>query len=308
MTLAASGIHVLRLELEERRALPAFTAGAHIEIFLPGGLVRHYSLINSPAERHSYLIAVQKDPASRGGSKYIHESLRLGDRLEISTPRNNFPLNEAAAHSVMIAGGIGITPILALIERLEALGRSWSLHYAVRTRGHAAFRDNLMSMEAKTPGRVFLHFDDENDGKVLDVAAIVSRAPAQAHFYACGPLPMLNAFESATEHFDPERVHVEYFKATSAPILDGEFVVELAKSGRAVQIPKGKSILDALLAADVAVPYSCGEGFCGTCKTRVLAGIPNHQDTVLTPSERARGEEMIICCSGSLTDRLILDL
>jgi vanillate O-demethylase ferredoxin subunit len=308
MTLAASGIHVFRLEAEDRGILPAFTAGAHIEVLLPGGLARHYSLVNSPAERRFYLIAVQKDPASRGGSRYIHENLRLGDTLEIGTPRNNFPLNEDADDSVMIAGGIGITPILSMIDRLEGLGRSWSLHYAARTRRHAAFLDRLMAMEEKKPGRVFLHFDDENHGKVLDAATIVPQAPAQAHFYACGPLSMLNAFESALARIDPARVHVEYFKARSAPTLDGEFVVELAKSGRTVQIAKGKSILDVLIEAGVAAPYSCGEGFCGTCRTRVLAGIPDHQDTALSPSERAGGGEMMICCSGSLTERLVLDL
>jgi vanillate O-demethylase ferredoxin subunit len=284
--------------------LPAFTAGAHIDLTLPNGLIRSYSLVNPQTERHRYVIAVQKDRASRGGSKWVHENYRPGDILTINGPRNNFPLNEAAEKSILIAGGIGVTPIVSMTERLAALGRDWELVYCARTRADTAFAENLQ----KFGPQVRFNFDGEPGGKMLDIAAVVRAAPANAHFYCCGPLPMLSAFEAATADLPRERVHVEYFTAKEPPAVGGGFKVVLAKSGKEFIVAPGKTILDTLLDAGLDIPYSCMEGVCGTCETKVLEGTPDHRDLILTEDEHAAGKSMMICCSGSKSEKLVLDL
>jgi ferredoxin-NADP reductase len=285
----------------EAGELPPFTAGAHIDLTLPNGLIRSYSLINPQSERHRYVIAVQKDRASRGGSKWVHENFRPGDILTVNGPRNNFALNESAQKSVFIAGGIGITPMLSMVERLSAIGREWELIYCARKRSDTAFAEQLGKLG---PG-VRFNFDEEPGGKMLDVAATVRAAPANAHLYCCGPLPMLEAFEAATAELPRERVHVEYFTAKEPPAVEGGFKVVLAKSGREFVVPPGKTILDTLLDAGLDIPYSCMEGVCGTCETKVLE---DHRDLILTEEEHAAGKVMMICCSGSKGEKLVLDL
>ena len=281
--------------------LPAFTAGAHIDLTLPNGLIRSYSLVNDQSERHRYVIGVQKDRASRGGSSWVHANLRPGDLLTANGPRNNFSLNEAAEKSVLISGGIGITPIVSMVRRLNALKRDWTLFYCARTRAVAAFTELLQ-------GDVRFNFDGEPGGKVLDIAAVVAQWPAGTHFYCCGPLPMLAAFEAATAALPREQVHVEYFTAKEPPAVTGGFTVVLAQSGQQFLVPPGKTILETLLDAGVEVPYSCMEGVCGTCETRVIEGVPDHRDLVLSEAEQAEGKTMMICCSGCKGDRLVLDL
>lgn len=300
----AQGIVSFDLRPPGGGSLPAFTAGAHIDVLLPGGKVRSYSLVNPQEETHRYVIAVSRDAASRGGSRFMHEAVRAGDTLTIAAPRNNFPLAEAAEHSVLIAGGIGITPLWCMIQRLEVLGRSWELHYCARTRERAAFAEPLRALG----GRARFTFDAEPGASMLDIARVVSGAPAHAHLYCCGPLPMLEAFERATAGRDPARVHVEYFSAKEAPSVDGGFTVRLARSGMALDVPKGKTILDTLLDNGVDVPYSCLEGVCGTCEARVLEGTPDHRDLVLTREEKAANRSIMVCCSGSKSPTLVLDL
>jgi vanillate O-demethylase ferredoxin subunit len=307
VTWEAPDIHSWDLRPRAGGELPPFTAGAHVDVHLPNGMLRSYSLVNPQTERHRYVIAAQKDRASRGGSRCLHEQVRTGDSLRISPPRNNFPLEENAPHSVLIAGGIGITPILGMTGRLAALGRSWALHYCARTRAAAAFLEPIAAL-ASAGGEVHLHFDEEQGGRVLDLAAVVGAAGAGAHFYCCGPLPMLGAFESATASLPTERVHVEYFTAKDAPAKGGGFTVVLAKSGIELVIPAGKTILDTVLDAGIDAAYSCMEGVCGTCETRVLEGIPEHRDLVLTKAEQATNRTMMICCSGCKSDRLVLEL
>jgi vanillate O-demethylase ferredoxin subunit len=291
----------------EMRELPPFTAGSHIDIHLGTGLVRSYSLCNSQDERHRYVISVNRDRNSRGGSRHMHERLHVGQMLSISMPRNNFALKEDTAHTVLVAGGIGITPILAMVRRLQALGRSWELYYAARNYGGAGFIDELSALKAQSPqGKLHLHFDDTATG-LLDLVKIVADAPPDTHFYCCGPLPMLAAYESATAGLPPGRMHVEYFTAKEARATDGGFTVECAKSGITLQVPEGKSILDALIEAGVDVPYSCMQGVCATCETRVLEGIPDHRDLVLSKEEQASNAIMMVCCSGSKTPTLVLD-
>ncbi|ATE61187.1 PDR/VanB family oxidoreductase [Thauera sinica] len=290
------------------KELPAFTAGAHIDLLLPSGLTRSYSLLNAPHERHRYVIGVNKDAASRGGSRYMHETLRAGETLSIHPPRNNFPLDENAARSVFIAGGIGITPMLSMIARARALGMPWQLHYAARTRRHAAFLDLLQGWRDEPGAEVSLVFDQEPGAAMMDIAAIVRGLPADAHVYCCGPLPMLDAFEKAAAGLPPQRVHREYFAAREAAATEGGFVVELARAGKRIQVHPGQTILDSLIDAGIEPPYSCREGVCGTCEVRVLEGVPDHRDLVLSADEQAANDRMMVCCSGAKSARLLLDL
>jgi ferredoxin-NADP reductase len=281
---------------------PAASAGAHIDLHLPNGMMRQYSLVHAQGAAQAYVVGVRLDRASRGGSSFLHEKLRVGAEIDIGGPRNNFRWEEAAPHSVLIAGGIGITPIMCMIERLEALGKSWTLHYSCRSRAEAAFIAQLADE------RVTFNFDEENGGKFLDLAAIAAQAPRDAHLYCCGPAPMLQAFEGATASFPREQVHVEYFTAIEAPATEGAFIVELRRSQREIAVPEGRTILEALREAGIEVSTSCEEGVCGACETRVISGTPDHRDMILTNTERAASKTMMICCSGSKSERLVLDL
>jgi vanillate O-demethylase ferredoxin subunit len=226
----------------------------------------------------------------------------------VGAPRNNFPLAEDAPDSLLIAGGIGITPMLSMVTRLVSLGRAWTLHYCARTRADAAFLDKLDALGGMPHGQVRLNFDHDPGGRMLDLAALVAAAPVGAHLYCCGPAPMLAAFEAATAGRLPQQVHVEHFTATEAPATAGGFTVVLAKSGREVFVAAGETILDAVLAAGIEAPHSCMEGVCGSCEASVIDGLPDHRDLVLSNAEKAANRSMMICCSGSKGARLTLDL
>jgi tetrachlorobenzoquinone reductase len=319
----ADGIHSLEFRALDNGALPAFTAGSHIDLVLAPGLTRSYSLSNDPQERDRYVVSVNKDPGSRGGSRHVHEALRVSDRLQISPPRNNFQLDETAGHTVLIAGGIGITPLKAMISRLDSLGLSWQLFYATKARATTAFLDELQRLEERQRGRVHFHFSAESNGaslvdtslvdtslidKRLDMRALVSAAPGSSHFYCCGPQSMMAAFEEATAALPRSRVHAEYFAAKGTAAVDGGFKITLRRSQRSLEVGRGSTILETLLAADVNVPYSCKEGVCGSCKVSVIEGVPDHRDLVLSPDEHARNDQIMVCCSGSKTPSLVLDL
>ncbi len=283
--------------------LPAYSPGAHIDVHMPGGLMRQYSLARPYRPGEAYLVGIKLDAGTRGGSRFMHEQARVGSTFQVSPPRNHFPLAEDAPHTVLIAGGIGVTPIWCMAQRLAETRAPFEMHYAVRTRADAAFLEEL---EAMSP-LARLHVDAEA-GAVLDVAAIVKAAPKGAHLYCCGPGPMLAAFEAATAGWPAERVHVEYFSGPAPEPIEGGFVIALAKSGREFVIEPGTTILETLRKAGFNVPASCEQGVCGTCETRVLEGTPDHRDLLLTPAEKASNKTMMICCSGSLSDRLVLDL
>lgn len=308
-TYEAEGILGFELTpLPPATELPAFTAGAHIDLHLDNGLVRSYSLLNDPQERHRYCIAVNKDAKSRGGSRYLHDSLRTGSVLTIGAPRNNFPLDETAPHNVFIAGGIGITPMLGMIARSRTLGTPWTLYYSARTRQNAAFVAQAQAYAAESGGNLVLNFDQEPGGKMLDLKAIVQGLPTDAHVYCCGPIPMLEAYEQATASLPPERVHMEYFAAKDAAATDGGYTVELRRSGKTLSVEAGQTILDALIAVGAEPPYSCREGICGTCEVKVLEGIPDHRDLVLSQAEKLANDRMLVCCSGAKSSKLVLDL
>lgn len=296
-------IRAYTLRPSNRDLLPTAQAGAHIDLFLPNGMIRQYSLVLGGRSNEEYRVAVKRDANSRGGSAYIHSEVRIGMSLRISAPRNHFPLDEAAPHSVLIAGGIGITPIFSMAHRLLSLSKSWELHYACRSRPDVAFADEM-------PGdsNVHLHLDDESNGGFLDLNQIIGSAPANAHFYCCGPLPLMAAFEKTAIELPDSRKHVEYFTPKETLRPQGGFRVKLARSGQVLTVPEGGSILDALKAAGVTVEHSCTEGICGTCETKVLAGVPDHRDSVLTSAERAANNTIIVCCSGSKSEELVLDL
>lgn len=286
--------------------LPAPEPGAHVDLHLGNGCVRSYSLTN-PGEHHRWSLAVNLDAAGRGGSKWIHEALRPGATPEVDGPRNHFALDETAPHSVLIAGGIGITPLLAMARRLAAAGRPWTLHYAARSRAQMAFVDTLRELAERSGATLDLRCDHEGDAP-LDLAGIVAALPEGAHVYACGPAGLLAAFEAATRLLPRERVHLERFASNQEAATEGGFTVKLARDGRSVPIAKGRSILDALIEIGIEPPHSCREGICGACETGVLQGTPDHRDLMLSEAERAEGTRMMICCSGSKGPMLVLDL
>ena len=304
--LEAQGICSYEFVAASGEPLPAFTAGAHVDLHLPQGMVRSYSLVNAPQDAGCYRIAVQREDAGRGGSAWMHEQLRVGQVLRASAPSNDFALDESAGHSVFIAGGIGITPILSMIGRLEALGRSWQLHYASRAPERTAFVDALRALDGGR-GRV-VHCHGSPGSARADIAAIVAAADASTHLYCCGPARMIDAFVAAGAARPPETLHYERFAATAAPSVEGGFEVVLNKSGRRFAVEPGKSILDTLLDHDVSVAYACSSGICGTCRTGVVAGVPDHRDDFLDDAARQANTDVMICCSGSHTPTLVLDL
>ena len=287
---------------------PPFAAGSHIDLHLPNGMERSYSLCNPSEERGRYVVGVLKDRASRGGSRCVHEQLRVGMKLPITAPRNNFALHEDAGHSVLVAGGIGITPILCMARRLQALGRSFEVLYFARSRSGAAFVAELQALGMP----LTLHFDDEQGGPPDLKAHLAKRAPqAGLHHYACGPAVMLDFFEKFCAELGHANAHIERFTAVEVAASSdarSTYVVELARSGRSITVTPEKSLLDTLLAAGLDVDHSCCEGVCGSCETRVLAGEPDHRDSILSAKERASNKIMMLCVSGCKSATLTLDL
>ncbi|MGV8855961.1 MAG: PDR/VanB family oxidoreductase [Devosia sp.] len=304
--MAATTIRAVELVSADGSPLPAFTAGSHINLKLPGDLSRSYSLTNGPQTTDRYTIAVNRDAASRGGSAYIAETLKVGDVLVADAPHNTFPLVEDAELTAMFAGGIGITPMLAMIRRIEALGRPWKLFYAARNRASAAFVAELQALEAAQPGRVHFHFDDEA-GKVMPLLKLAAGVPKAAHVYCCGPSRMIDTFKASAGWRPPDNVHVEHFAGTNAKPTTA-FTVVLKRQGREFYVPAGESIMQVLEDNGIAVAHSCREGVCGTCETRVLEGECDHKDNVLSAREREANGLIMICCSGAKSERLVLDI
>lgn len=288
--------------------LPGFSAGAHIDAHLPGGLIRQYSLCNHPQERHRYLIGVLKDVASRGGSQSLHEQINSGDRLFISEPRNLFPLVAESRRSLLFAGGIGITPILCMAEQLAHSGGDFELHYCARSRERAAFVERLKG--ASFADRVHLHFDEEADSR-LDAAKVLGNPQPDVHLYVCGPSGfMQHVLDSAkTQGWRDEHLHREYFAAAPTDTrADGAFQVKLAHSGKVFDIPADKTVVQVLESHGVEIALSCEQGICGTCLTRVLEGVPEHRDLFLTEEEQAANDQFTPCCSRAKSRLLVLDL
>jgi tetrachlorobenzoquinone reductase len=307
LRLEGDGIVSVELESCDDGKLPAYDAGAHIEVRVPGAGPRNYSLVSDLGAGDTYRIGVKRESEGRGGSRWFHEQARVGDRLEIGPPRNAFPLNDQAENSVFIAGGIGITPLLSMVGRLVELGRPWELHVTARTPRSLPFQ-SLLAHYAKVPnGAVRVHFSNDAPGR-LDFQSIVRSAQPDTHVYCCGPSGMIDAFVHAARDRAADTVHFERFAAGQAAATDGGFQLQLARDGRCLNVPAGKSILDTLLDAGVDIPYSCTQGVCGSCRIAVLEGEPDHRDDYLSDDERAANDSLIPCCSGSRSQRLVVDL
>jgi vanillate O-demethylase ferredoxin subunit len=304
----ADGICSLELVHPQGEPLPPFTAGAHIDVEVGPQLVRQYSLCNDPAERHRWRIAVLREPASRGGSAGIHDRLHAGDTLRVSLPRNHFEL-VAARRSILIAGGIGITPILAMAQALHATGQDFHMHYCARKASRMAFRREIEA--SGYAERVRFHPGDGPESQQFDAAQALAGADPGTHLYVCGPGGFMEHVLGTARNlgWPEDRLHREHFAgAVIASDQDAPFEVQLARSGKTCAVPAGRSVLHVLLEQGVDVPYSCEAGVCGTCLTRVQDGTPDHRDSYLTEAERARNDQFLPCCSRSRSPRLVLDL
>ncbi|MBX3608869.1 MAG: oxidoreductase [Hydrogenophaga sp.] len=304
----AEGILSLRLQAAGGAPLPGYSAGAHLDLHLAPGLVRSYSLIDGyPGDAPTaYRVAVALDARTRGGSRHVHEKLRVGEWVRASLPRNHFALVEDSPFTQLVAGGIGITPLMAMADRLQALGRAWRLRWCVRSEDQLPFRDWLQ----RHASHIDLHIDARDGGVWAGWSGLIDGLPVGAHIYACGPAPMLVAFEQATQALASSQVHLERFGAAPPPPQAGDavFTVRLQRSGRTVTVAPEQTVLEALQAVGMDPPSSCLQGVCGACETRVLAGVPDHRDLVLSEQERARGDTMMICCSRAKTTEIVLDL
>lgn len=290
-------------------ALPSFQAGAHVDVNAPGGIPRQYSISNDPIETHRYVIGVLREPAGRGGSAAMHDRLNEGDMLQVTKPLNNFPLSSIAEKHLLIAGGIGITPMLAMARTLERTGADWHMHYCTRAPEKTAWRDLLSA--APYGDKVTFHFDGGDPSKGVDLKALLGRHEDGLHVYCCGPAGLMNAVQANSEHWPTGTAHFEFFSTdaeTGPREGDESFEVEIASTGKVYQIPADKTILDVLNDDGHNIPFMCSEGICGTCITDVLEGEPDHRDMVLDDDEKESGELITVCCSRSKSKRLKLDL
>ncbi len=289
--------------------LPAFTAGAHIDIETAPGLIRQYSLLNDPAERHRYRIGVLKDPASRGGSLAAHR-IQPGALIRTAGPRNHFELTSGPHETLLLAGGIGITPLLCMAQQLHRDGKPFTLHYCARSRSAAAFLTLLAN--APFARNVHLHFDDEAPAQKLELRAVLTGLPPDAHLYVCGPGGFMAwCIETAMAGgIEESRIHREYFKADAPAEQAGDtsFRVQLVSTGAIFMVTPDTTILNVLRENGVQLPASCETGVCGTCLTGVRSGTPVHRDLYLTNEERAAGDVILPCCSRAASPLLVLDI
>ncbi|MCW2899356.1 MAG: ophA1 5 [Streptosporangiaceae bacterium] len=308
-TWEADGVLSLRLVELNGGELPAWEPGAHIDLVLPSGLVRQYSLCGRPADHGCYTVAVLREPTGRGGSRELHETVLAGKTISVRGPRNRFPLVESVQY-LFVAGGIGITPILPMVREVNARGADWHLVYGGRSRSSMAFVEELAEL-----GKDRVEIVPQDERGVLDLDAVLAQAGPGTAVYCCGPEGLLAAVEQRCAS-GPMSLHTERFGSagtagTDEPVGANEtttFEVELRRSGCVVVVSPGRTILDAVREVVPEAVSSCEEGFCGTCETRVLEGVPEHHDTILTEKERQAGKTMMICVGRSKTPRLVLDM
>lgn len=301
----ATGVVGLSLRSPGSLPLPNWTPGAHIEVHLPGGLIRHYSLCGDPADEKTWRIAVLREPTGRGGSEFIHDSIRQGDVVTVKGPRNNFKLVESSRY-LFIAGGIGITPIIPMIRQISDHGIPWTLLYGGRSSQSMAFIDDVRSVRGGA-----VHIWPEDQHGLLDLARFLSEPRDDTAVYCCGPGPLLDAVEQYCAAWPPGALHLERF-APKTPVAtlrsDGEFEVRLARSGESLHVPPSKSLLEVLEGAGYDIDNSCRAGICGTCEVAVCEGVPDHLDDVLSDEERDSNQVILACVSRSRTPVLVLDL
>lgn len=313
ITNEAEGINTFEFVDPDGKDLPEFAAGSHIDVHIPGGFLRQYSLCNDPRERQRYVIGVLNDPKSTGGSRSMHENVRAGDLIEVSAPRNNFPVREEAKHHLLLAGGIGVTPMMAMIEQLKTMGADFTLHYCTKSEEQTAFRGRLADLKAA--GRVVNHYDGGDPSKGLDIKGLLSQYEDGTHLYYCGPTGFMMATKDGSANWPPETVHFEYFAPVAvekpasggdADLGDAEFQITIASTGATYNVTEDKSIVDVLRENGIDIDTSCEAGTCGTCKTHYLDGEPDHNDFVLTDAEQK--EWVMVCCARSKSPNITLDL
>ncbi|GAB3306214.1 2Fe-2S iron-sulfur cluster binding domain-containing protein [Epidermidibacterium keratini] len=301
-TDVADGIITLTFAAPDGSALPAWEPGAHVDLVLPNGLTRQYSICSEPSDRHRISVAVLDEPESRGGSRYIHEQVHEGARIGIGSPRNHFRLDPVERYT-FVAGGVGITPIMPMVSAAERAGADWVLYYGGRTRTSMAFLDELV---VRYGDRIIAQPQDEVG--LLDLEAVRARGADGGLIYCCGPEPLLAALETSCASI-AEAVRLERFHAKEQDFgPDTAFEVEVADNGLVVQVEPGVSIMETLRAAGLDVPSSCEEGTCGTCECGVLSGTVDHRDSLLTPAEQAANDCMMICVSRATSSRLVIEL
>ena len=289
--------------------LPPFSAGSHIDVHIRPGLIRQYSLANDPEQAHSYRIGVLRDPVSRGGSLAMH-ALQVGDLVHISAPRNHFPL-VPAKRTLLLAGGIGITPILCMAERLSRTGAQFDLHYCTRSPERTAFRNTITA--SAYAAQVHFHFDDGAPAQKLDLPALLAEPDGDTHVYVCGPGGFIDFVlaTAAARGWAPANIHREYFGAPASgadAVGSATFDIQIASTGQVLTVPADRAVTDILAEHGIEIPISCEQGVCGTCLTRVLEGVPDHRDVYLTDEEKAGNDQFTPCCSRSKSALLVLDL
>ncbi|WP_449432587.1 PDR/VanB family oxidoreductase [Pseudomonas putida] len=304
----AAGINTFEFVDPAGQPLPPFTAGAHIDVHLPGGFIRQYSLCNSPRERDRYVVGVLNIANGRGGSRSLHSNVKAGDLLQISEPRNHFPVVDNAQRHVLIGGGIGVTPMMAMLEHFEASGAEYILYYCGETPERTAFKERLKSLPSQ---RVVIHYDAGDPARRLDIGELLMHHEPGTHLYCCGPGGLMAGVKAAAAHWPEGTVHFEHFAAPVQPqsaskAAEGEFQITLARSGQTLDVPSSKSIAQVLRDAGLPCDTSCEAGICGTCKTRFIDGEVDHRDFILSDDEKQ--QHLLICCSRSKSATLVLDL
>jgi len=300
----ADGIHLLEFRDTGGNPLPQFSAGAHITVRVPNGMLRKYSLCNDPAERDRYLVAVKREVTGRGGSSTLIDRTKPGDELLVTAPVNDFALPQRAQDFLFIAGGIGITPIMAMIRQVQAEGKRFRLYYVTRSPETTAFYDELSKPEYND--KVVIHHDHGDPAQSLDLKPVLAERKNREHLYCCGPRPLMEAVRDMTEHWSSTAVHFEAFsEADIHKATDRPFKVKLAKSGTVLEVPADKTIMEVLREHGLDVPSSCETGTCGTCRTKLLAGQADHRDLVL--HEHERGNTIMICVSRAKSDEITID-
>ena len=306
--IEAEGIARFELVSVDGTPLPSFTAGSHIDVMLSDGMVRQYSLCGPPGDRNRYQLGVLLEPTSRGGSRAMH-AMAEGTTLQISAPRNHFELAAGACRHLLLAGGIGITPMLCMAEQLAHDDADFTLHYCTRSAARTAFQRRIR--DADWSDHVHFHFDDGETDQAFDMKEVIATPEPEVHLYVCGPKGFMDAaLGTARRQGWPEaQIHYEFF--AGAPMktdTDADFEVRLARSGRVIPIGRDQTVAQALVAAGVDLPMSCEQGVCGTCLTRVLEGTPDHRDMYMTPGEQAKNDQFTPCCSRSKSPILVIDL
>ena len=300
----ADGIHILEFRDAGGQPLPEFSAGAHIAIQAPNGLLRKYSLCNDPAERNRYLVAIKREANGRGGSCNLIDNTKAGDELMVAPPVNDFGLPPRAQDFLFIAGGIGITPIMAMIREVLRQGKRFRLFYCSRSPETTAFLDELSAPEFKD--QVTIHYDQGDPARSLDLKPVLAERKNREHLYCCGPRPLMEAVRAMTDHWSSTAVHFEAFsEAETHKPTDKPFRLRLARSGEVLDVPTTKTILEVLRDRGLEVPSSCETGTCGTCRTKLVAGEADHRDLVLAEHERA--DTIMICVSRAKSDEITID-